>query len=112
LTTRSPRATLPTYTPDHWQDAKTRPRKALVSLQGALYYHVEYRRVPVWFLPGIATALAGSVEELIGQRGAARAKRGPAPKLQQRIERIQRLPRAKKRFVRETLATVIQQVGC
>jgi hypothetical protein len=41
---------------------------------------------------------------------AAPAKRRPAPKLQQ-IERIQKLPRAKQRFVMEMLDTVIQQAG-
>jgi hypothetical protein len=39
------------------------------------------------------------------------AKRGPAPKLQQQIERIQRLPRSKERFVTEMLDTVLAQAS-
>ena len=73
-------------------------------------YEVGRRRVPVSLLPAIAEALAVSLEQLIGQK-AAPAKRGPAPKLQQQIERIQKLPRAKQRFVMEMLDTVIQQAG-
>jgi transcriptional regulator with XRE-family HTH domain len=72
-------------------------------------YEVGRRRVPVSLLPKIATALAVSVEDLIGQDSSPPAKRGPAPKLQQQIERIQRLPRAKQRFVMEMLDTVLAQ---
>ena len=73
-------------------------------------YEVGRRRVPVSLLPAIAEALAIALEQLIGQK-APPAKRGPAPKLQQQIERIQRLPRAKQRFVMEMLDTVLQQAG-
>jgi transcriptional regulator with XRE-family HTH domain len=72
-------------------------------------YEVGRRRVPVSLLPKIATALAVSVEDLIGQDSSPPAKRGPAPKLLQQIERIQRLPRAKQRFVMEMLDTVLAQ---
>jgi hypothetical protein len=67
------------------------------------------RRVPVLLLPAIAEAPAVSVETLIGQKQAAPAKRDPAPKLQQQMERIQRLPRAKQRFVMEMIDTVLAQ---
>jgi transcriptional regulator with XRE-family HTH domain len=72
-------------------------------------YEVGRRRVPVSLLPAIASALAVSVETLIGHKQAAPAKRGPAPKLQQQMERIQRLPRAKQRFVMEMIDTVLAQ---
>jgi hypothetical protein len=55
--------------------------------------------------------LAVSLEELIGKKDVQPAKRGPAPKLQQQIERIQRLPRAKQRFVIEMLDTVLAQAS-
>jgi hypothetical protein len=42
-----------------------------------------------------------SNEVLIGQKEATPGKHRPAPKLQQQIERIQRLPKAKQRFVME-----------
>ncbi len=72
-------------------------------------YEVGRRRVPVSLLPAVAEALAVSVETLIGQKEAAPGKRGPAPKLQQQMERIQRLPRAKQRFVMDMIDTVLAQ---
>jgi transcriptional regulator with XRE-family HTH domain len=72
-------------------------------------YEVGRRRVPVSLLPAVAHALAVSVEVLIGQKEAAPGKRGPAPKLQQQMERIQRLPKAKQRFVMEMIDTVLAQ---
>src|SRR5438128_1743983 len=72
-------------------------------------YEVGRRRVPVSLLPAIAHALAVSVEALIGQKEATPGKRGPAPKLQQQMERIQRLPKAKQRFVMEMIDTVLAQ---
>ena len=74
-------------------------------------YEVGRRRVPVSLLPQIAETLAVSLEELLGKKDVQPAKRGPAPKLQQQIERIQRLPRAKQRFVIEMLDTVLAQAS-
>jgi transcriptional regulator with XRE-family HTH domain len=75
-------------------------------------YEVGRRRVPVSLLPAIADALAISVEQLIGRPSMrAAARRGPAPKLQQQIERIGQLPRAKQRFVMEMLETVLAQAS-
>lgn len=75
-------------------------------------YEVGRRRIPVSLLPAIADALAISVEQLIGRQPArAAAKRGPAPKLQQQIERIGQLPKAKQRFVMEMLETVLTQAS-
>jgi transcriptional regulator with XRE-family HTH domain len=74
-------------------------------------YEVGRRRVPVSLLPKIAAALAVSVETLIGQGRTTPAKRGPAPKLQQQMERIQRLPRAKQRLVLQMLDGVLAQAS-
>ena len=57
----------------------------------------------------IAHALAVSVEALIGQKEATPVKRGPAPKLLQQMERIQRLPKAQQRFVMQVIDTVLAQ---
>jgi hypothetical protein len=67
------------------------------------------RRVPVSLLAQIAETLTVSLEELIGKKDVQPAKRGPAPKLQQQIERTQRLPRSKQRFVMQMLDTVLAQ---
>jgi transcriptional regulator with XRE-family HTH domain len=74
-------------------------------------YEVGRRRVPVSLLPQVAATLAVSLEELIGNKDVQPAKRGPAPKLQQQIERIQKLPRSQQRFVMQMLDTVIAQAS-
>jgi transcriptional regulator with XRE-family HTH domain len=74
-------------------------------------YEVGRRRVPVSLLPQVAATLAVSLEELIGKKDVQPAKRGPAPKLQQQIERIQKLPRSQQRFVMQMLDTVIAQAS-
>jgi transcriptional regulator with XRE-family HTH domain len=72
-------------------------------------YEVGRRRVPVSLLPQIAETLAVSLDELVGKKDVQPAKRGPAPKLQQQIERIQKLPKSRQRFVMEMLDTVLPQ---
>lgn len=79
-----------------------------VSQQQIVAFEKGLRRVPVSSLPTLAQALAVSVEELVGEPTKP-AKRGPAPKLQQQMERISQLPRGKQRFVVEMLDTVLQQ---
>lgn len=79
-----------------------------VSQQTITAYEVGRRRIQVSALPNIARALGVSVEELIGE-SATPAKRGPAPKLQQQLERITRLLKAQQRFVMQMIDTVLQQ---
>ena len=69
-----------------------------VSQQSVAAYEVGRLRIAVSMLPRLAKVLGVSVETLIGEENAP-AKRGPAPKLQQQIERISRLPRTQQRFV-------------
>lgn len=54
-------------------------------------YEVGQRRVPVSAPPMLARALGAGLEELLGESNAAMKKHGPAPKLQQHMERISRL---------------------
>jgi hypothetical protein len=61
-------------------------------------------------LPVIALALGVGVEELVGA-APARRKRGPAPKLQQQLEQLSRLPKAQQRLVSQLIDTVLQQHG-
>ena len=58
-------------------------------------------------LPRLARLLGVSTEELIGEPG----KRGPAPLLQQKIERLARLPKAKQKIVMEMLDGVLAQAS-
>lgn len=68
------------------------------------------RRVPVSQLTPLAKLLAISVEELLDQKAAAKTgRRGPASRLEQQIEQIRRLPKAKQKFVSEILDSVINR---
>jgi transcriptional regulator with XRE-family HTH domain len=76
-------------------------------------YEVGRRRVPVSLLPRLARSLAMPIELLIGDDGPppAPAKRGPVSRLQQQVDAIAQLPKAKQRFVVEMLDTVLAQHG-
>ena len=83
-----------------------------VSQQTINSYEVGRRKIPVSALPTLARSLGVSMEELLGEDSAAAAKkRGPAPKLLQQIERIQRLPRTQQRFLMQVIDTVLAQQG-
>jgi len=82
-----------------------------ISQQLVAFYEKGQRRVPIDLLPEVARLLGTSVEELLGLTAAATPKRGPTPKLQQQLERLSRLPRAKQRFVSEMLEAVLQQAS-
>ena len=83
-----------------------------VSQQAITAYESGQRRVPISSLPLLASTLGVSVEALIGAPGKRGAgKRGPAPKLQQQLERVHALPKAQQKFVMQMLDTVLQQQG-
>jgi transcriptional regulator with XRE-family HTH domain len=74
-------------------------------------YEVGRRRVPVSLLPRLARALAMPIETLIADDGPPPPplRRGPASRLQQQVDAISQLPRAKQKFVVEMLDTVLAQ---
>jgi len=74
-------------------------------------YELGQRRVPVSALPTLARTLGVSLEELLGESQMATKKRGPAPKLQQQVERLARLPKAQQRVVMQMLDGVLAQTG-
>ncbi|MFZ1989314.1 MAG: helix-turn-helix domain-containing protein [Alphaproteobacteria bacterium] len=78
-----------------------------VAQQVIASYEVGRHRVPASVLPRLARALAISVQELVGEE-PERPRRGPAPKLLQQVERIQRLPKSRQRFIMEMIDTVLQ----
>jgi len=83
-----------------------------VSQQTINSYEVARRRVPASTLPILAKLLTVSIDELLGEQSKkTNGKRGPASKLQQQIERVSRLSRAKQKFVIEMIDTVIQQAA-
>jgi len=70
-------------------------------------WEVGRSRVPVASLPRLARALAITTADLIGEE-AAPLRRGPAPRLLQQVERIQRLPKSRQRFIMEMIDTALQ----
>jgi transcriptional regulator with XRE-family HTH domain len=79
-----------------------------IAQQTLAHYEMGRLRVAVALMPPLARALGVTVEDLMGEE-APPAKRGPTPKLQQQIERIQKLPRTQQRFVMQMLDTVLAQ---
>jgi len=83
-----------------------------ISQQTMAHYEGGKLRVAVVMLPPLAKAIGVTVEELLQEEAnATKSKRGPASKLQQQVEQISQLPRAKQKFVSEMLDTVLQQTG-
>ncbi len=80
-----------------------------VSQQTITAYEVGRRRIQVSALPVIAQALGVAVEALLGDDSKAAAKRGPVPKLQQQMDRITQLPRARQQFVMQVIESVLAQ---
>jgi transcriptional regulator with XRE-family HTH domain len=74
-------------------------------------YELGQRRIPVSALPTLARTLGVSLEDLLGESPPATKKRGPAPKLQQQVERLARLPKAQQRVVMQMLDGVLAQAG-
>jgi len=85
--------------------------KALgVAQQTMAHYEGGSLRIPVALLPPLANSLGTSIEELVGEQKKP-GKRGPAPKLQQKLEELSRLSKPKQKFVMEMIDTVLQQEG-
>jgi transcriptional regulator with XRE-family HTH domain len=74
-------------------------------------YELGQRRVPVSALPALAKALGVTLETLMGEADASARKRGPAPKLQQHMDRISQLPKPQQRFVLQVLESVLAQAS-
>jgi len=81
-----------------------------IAQQTLAHYEMGRLRIAVALLPPVVKILGITVEELMGEQ-VPTAKRGPAPKLQQQIERIQQQPRTQQRFVMQMLDTVLQQAA-
>lgn len=83
-----------------------------IAQQTMAHYEGGVSRIAVETLSQLAVALDTTVEDLIGtpiRRGTG--KRGPAPKLQQQLERLHALPKAKQRMVSEVLDSLLAQAG-
>ncbi len=74
-------------------------------------YECARARPPVSLLPELAERFGISVDELLGVNKNGSARRGPTPQLQQKIERVSRLPKAKQKVVIEMLDGVLAQAS-
>ncbi len=83
-----------------------------ISQQQMLSFEKGRRRIAVVTLSILADTLGVDARELLGAgTGRSTNKRGPTPKLQRQLERLNQLPRSKQRFVSDMIDTVLQQAG-
>ena len=82
-----------------------------VTQQQIASFEIGRRRIPVSTLPLLAKALSASIEELIGEDAKHGGKRGPAPKIQQQLERVNSLPKSEQRVVMRVLDSMLAQAG-
>lgn len=83
-----------------------------VSQQTIQSWEAGRRRIQISVLPALARLLSVSLEVLLNEETErVLRKRGPASRLEQQIEVISHLPRAKQKFISEMLDVVIAQVG-
>jgi transcriptional regulator with XRE-family HTH domain len=82
-----------------------------IAQQTLAHYEVGRARPPVSLLPEFSRIFGVGVDELLGRPIRSAARRGPAPKLQQQMERISRLPRAQQRIVMQMLDGVLAQAS-
>jgi transcriptional regulator with XRE-family HTH domain len=84
-----------------------------IAQQTLAHYEGGRLRLPASLLPTLAQELQLPVDVLLGQATATKAasKRGPAPKLQQQMERISALPKAQQKFVLQVIDSVLAQAG-
>jgi len=82
-----------------------------VAQQTLAHYEVGRARIAADLLPVLGDILDVSIDELLtGQTSPRRpGRRGPASRLQQQIEAISQLPKAKQRVVSEVLDAMLAQ---
>lgn len=78
-----------------------------IAQQTLAHYEGGRLRLPVALLPELSYQFAISTDELLGVH-ASKGKRGPTPKLQQQIEKLSRLPKAKQKVVMEMIDGVLR----
>ena len=83
-----------------------------IAQQTMAHYEGGSLRIAVVLLRPLAKTLDVSFEDLIDEPVPdVKKKRGPSSKLQQQIQKVQKLPRTKQKFVIDMIETVIQQAS-
>jgi len=91
-----------------------KPASAALSLRFRYAVLISWvsRTLVAALLPTLAQAIDTTIEDLIGeaaQRAKSASKRGPAPKIQQQLERVSALPKAKQRAIAQVLDSTLAQ---
>ena len=73
-------------------------------------YEIGRHRLPVSLLPPLAEVLSMDVEVLLGM-APKHSKRGPAPKYQQQIEQISKLPKPQQRMLTDVIDGLLLKYG-
>ncbi|MCC8380677.1 helix-turn-helix domain-containing protein [Xenorhabdus sp. PB30.3] len=79
-----------------------------IAQQTMAHYEGGRLKVSAALLPLLAEILHLSLDELLGLPTTRSSKRGPSSRLEQQIEIISQLPKARQKFVSEMLDTVIE----
>ena len=66
-------------------------------------YEAGNRNIPIYTLARMAEVLGVEVGELTRKERAGQRKRGPAPRVQKQLEKIQALPKDRQKFVLQAL---------
>lgn len=81
-----------------------------VSQQAVQTWEAGRRRIQISVLPAVARLLSVSLEGLLGEETVnTPRKRGPASRLEQQIEVISQLPKARQKLISEMLDALIVQ---
>ncbi len=73
-------------------------------------YELATRNIPIRKLISIAEILGVSFEEIIGHTKHRRLKRGPASKIEQRLLKIEQLPKSEQKFLIKMLDNALADV--
>ena len=83
-----------------------------IAQQTMAHYEGGTVRIAIATLTLVTRALDVAIEDLIGSASAKTAgKRGPAPKIQQQLERVSALPKAKQRAIAQVLDSMLAQAS-
>ena len=82
-----------------------------VAQQTLAHYEAGRLRLLAGALPTLADQLGVSVEALIGTPARRAGQRGPAPRMQQQLERLQALPKARQRVISDVLDSLLAQAA-
>jgi transcriptional regulator with XRE-family HTH domain len=80
-----------------------------VAQQTLAHYEGGRLRLPIAMLIALAHELEASVTELIGEAATFPVKPGPVSRLQQQVNEISQLPRARQKLASDLLDTVLAQ---